>query len=122
LNPLAVKYARGVAEARARLVYEALYEGAVTDDVVQQLYDDAAGSFEVVFSIAPNDYAGHVWYAALQAATADRLDDAELRAAAIRTAVRALELDATAWQVQPIASGETGAEAVGIARSVPALP
>lgn len=122
LNPMSVKYARGMAEARARLVYEAVYGGAATDDVIQRLYDEAAGSFDAVFAVAPNDYAGLAWYAALQAATADRLDDAELRAAAIRTAVRALELDGTAWQVQPIASGAADADAVGLARSVPALP
>jgi hypothetical protein len=132
LNPLSVKYRRGLAEVAADAYYSSL---DLTGGPAVSQGDDAALAaaeerFADLLSRHPADYAGHAWHAALLAAAASSGDpEGGGRAAtgqaadqAVDAASLAAELDRHAEQVGPILEGETDSEAVLEALSVPGLP
>lgn len=121
LNPLSVKYARGLAQARSQLVFDAIASHAHASRV-RTLYRAAEGSFRQVLRIAPDDYAALSWLTALQYEAGQALGDGAVRNEAIVTAKRAGALDPLHWELVPLLTGKPAEGAVSAARSAQGLP
>ena len=121
LNPTSVKYARGLAQARADAVFRAGDQGA-PDETVRALYSQAEQAFDGVLRVSPNDYVALAWLAGLQTWVGTRLQDPSLAEAGRATASEAAELDRTHWEIAPILSGDTSDGAVRLALSASPLP
>jgi len=121
LNPLSVKYARGLAEEEAADVMVAIMAGGSSQDIVT-LYDVALADFERVMEVDSDDYAAFAWLAALQARVGTYLQDETLLGEAVLTAQKAALLDRQHAQVRDLANGDTSALASRSAASVLPLP
>lgn len=120
LNPLSVKYARGVASGKILLVQQAIVRQESVE-LVDELYEQASDELAEVLVHSPNDYPAHAWLAALQAQAGDYLHDETLLNEARHTAALASELDRHHVQVQS-PDGEWTVAAIAAAQDVPALP
>jgi hypothetical protein len=123
LNPLSVKYDRGLAEVVAAEYYlvgaDAADRAAVQARTASLARADER--FGEMLGRYPNDYAGHAWHAALLATAASEADP-ERAAQAVEAAERADALDRHGVQVHAILEGDVSREAILKALSVPGLP
>ena len=122
LNPLAIKYARGVGQARSKVLNEMLSQEGSPEAQVRAQYETTKAGLDHALELSPNDYAALSWTAAIQSATGTYLSDPTLLAAAGETAKRAEALDLTHWSVVPLLRGERTSGAVRVAASAPGLP
>ena len=124
LNPLSVKYDRGLAEVIADEYYAAAVTGGASSAdgaAAGATFDRADARFAEMLTRYPNDYAGHAWHAALLASAVSQ-GDGESAGRAQEAASRAAALDRHAAQVTPILEGETDRGAVLEALGVAGLP
>ncbi len=121
LNPLSVKYSRGVAQARARVVETAMAQGSSPEDV-RALYAEARVEFDRVLERSPADYPARAWLAALQANVGVYAGDQALLGEAAETARVAAQYDRQHAEVRALAGGDTSRSAILTAASVLPLP
>jgi O-antigen ligase len=123
LNPLSVKYDRGLAEVVADEYYRPQGDAldAATEQAEASAFARADERFRDMLGRYPNDYAGHAWHAALLASAGKEAGSASGELA-IEAATRAEALDRHAVQVMPIAEGDLARPAILKALSVPGLP
>lgn len=121
LNPTSIKYARGLAQARA----ERATMSMKAHDASKSVYGEfalARSAFSRALAIDPEDYPSLAWLAALEAAAGNYLDDARLRGAAQGTAGSARRLDSVGRDVRALSVGDLSAAAQASALSVAPLP
>ncbi len=121
LDPLSVKYARGLAQAHARAVETAITRGEQAE-AVRAAYGTASADFDRVLALCPNDYPAHAWLAAMQARVGNYLHDDGVLQASRETARQAEALDAQHVAVSALAGGDTSIAAIWRAESVSPLP
>lgn len=121
LNPLSVKYRRGVLDARIAAFDDALADEAPVAEL-ESSYGDAITAARYASALDARDYPTLAWTAALQASAADRLGDTELKREAAATAEMASALDRQHSDVTALADGQLTAGAIATAASVPPLP
>ncbi|MBW6468938.1 MAG: O-antigen ligase family protein [Coriobacteriia bacterium] len=120
-NPLSVKYARGLAEARMVRASAAITAEQPAEEV-RALHDAAAAEFDWLLRQSPNDYAGLAWLASLQVHTGVYLEDPILVSQGQATAQRAADLDRQGEEVLGLALGNSSAASIEIAAGVWPLP
>lgn len=122
LNPLSVKYSRGVADVQTAMLLSLLREGDTTEQQVRARYAEARESYAVTLGRSERDYAAWAWMSALQAATGSYLGDAGLMGEAQESARTAAALDRQHDEVAALVGGEVSALSIFSARSAPPLP
>lgn len=122
LNPVSVKYARGLAEAHAKHYYDLVDKTGRPGPEARAAWQEADRAFLAVESRHGGDYATLAWHAALVASEGAARGDARLLARSRAIARKAAALDRHPTQVMGLAGTSDDPDAVTSARSVPRLP
>lgn len=121
LNPLSLKYRRGLAQSRLSQTFAAMTARAANADVMAS-WAVADGAFNETLSLDADDYAALAWRAGFDEEVGAYTGDAAIARAAIEAARKAALLDVDHPEVSALARGDTSAGGVSRALAVPATP